>query len=64
MQKKKIKIYDSDWNLEREFFVEIPTETEKKELEKQQQEKDYIYSNPILRFLGKMLIKFDNAKVK
>lgn len=64
MEKKKIKILDENWNLEREFFVEIPTETEKKELEKIQQEKDYIYSNPILRFLGKMLIKFDNAKVK
>lgn len=58
MRKEKIKIFDEDWNLEREFFVEIPTtEQEKRIKEREKEIKDFLYSISILRKIAyKILI--------
>ena len=57
MQKKRVKIYDDNWNLEQDFYVEIPTEQEKIQQQQEQLIKDYMYSNRLLRLLGTLIFK-------
>ena len=57
MQKKRVKIYDDNWNLEQDFYVEIPTEQEKIQQHQEQLIKDYMYSNRLLRLLGTLIFK-------
>lgn len=57
MQKKRVKIYDDNWNLEQDFYVEIPTEQEKIQQQQEQLIKDYMYSNKLLRLLGTLIFK-------
>lgn len=57
MEKRRVKIYDDNWNLEQDFYVEIPTEQEKKQKEQEQLIKDYMYSNRLLRLLGTLIYK-------
>ena len=57
MQKKRVKIYDDNWNLEQDFYVEIPTEQEKIQQHQEQLIKDYMYSNILLRLLGTLIFK-------
>lgn len=57
MQKKRVKIYDDNWNLEQDFYVEIPTEQEKIQQQQEQLIKDYMYSNKLLRLLGTLIIR-------
>ena len=65
MKKKKIKIYDENWNLEREFLVEIPTtRREREQREREKEIKDFLYSISILRkFAYRVLSRGDrNAR--
>lgn len=57
MEKRRVRILDENWNVENEFFVEIPNEHEKAEKEKEQLIKDYLYSNPILKLFGTLIFK-------
>lgn len=57
MEKRRVKIYDDNWNLEQDFYVDVLTEQEKKQKEQEQLIKDYLYSNPLLRLLGSLIYK-------
>lgn len=57
MQKKRVKIYDDNWNLEQDFYVEIPTEQEKIQQQQEQLIKDYMYSNRLLKLLSTLIFK-------
>ena len=56
MEKKLIRVFDENWNLENEGYVEILTDEEKAQREKEQRIKDYLYSNPILRLYGSIMV--------
>lgn len=57
MKKRRVKIYDNNWNLEQDFYVDVLTEQEKKQKEQEQLIKDYLYSNRLLRLLGTLIYK-------
>ena len=65
MKKQKIRIYDENWKLENEFYVEIPTTDKEREIKQREKEiKDFLYSIRFLRFLAyKILSRGDrNAR--
>lgn len=57
MEKRRVKIYDNNWNLEQDFYVDVLTEQEKKQKEQEQLIKDCLYSNRLLRLLGTLIYK-------
>lgn len=57
MQKKRVKIYDENWNLEQDFYIDVPTEQEKIQQQQEQLIKDYLYSNKLLRLLSTLIFK-------
>lgn len=57
MQKKRVKIYDNNWNLEQDFYVDVLTEQEKIQQHQEQLIKNYMYSNRLLRLLGTLIFK-------
>lgn len=57
MLKKRVKIYDDNWNLEQDFYVDVLIEQEKIQKEQEQLIKDYLYSNRLLRLLGTLIYK-------
>lgn len=57
MEKRRVKIYDENWNLEQDFYVDILTQQEKIQQQQEQLIKDYMYSNILLRLLGTLIFK-------
>ena len=65
LKKHKIKIYDENWNLESEHFVEIPTtKLEKKQKQKEKEIKDLLYSSKILRYFALKIIERGDRNAK
>ena len=51
MRRHKVKMFDYNMNLEKIFFVDVLSDEEKAIKRKEEEIKDFLYSNPILRIL-------------
>ena len=52
MRRHKVKMFDDNMNLKKIFFVDVLSDEEKTIKRKEEEIKDFLYSNPILRSLA------------
>lgn len=52
MRRHEVKMFDDNMNLEKIFFVDVLSDEEKAIKRKEEEIKDFLYSNPILRSLA------------
>ena len=52
MRRHKVKMFDDNMNLKKIFFVDVLSDEEKAIKRKEEEIKDFLYSNPILRSLA------------
>ena len=52
MRRHKVNMFDDNMNLEKIFFVDVLSDEEKAIKRKEEEIKDFLYSNPILRSLA------------
>ena len=52
MRRHKVILFDDNMNLEKIFFVDVLSDEEKAIKRKEEEIKDFLYSNPILRSLA------------
>ncbi len=61
MRRHKVKMFDDNMNLEKIFFVDVLSDEEKAIKRKEEEIKDFLYSNPILRSLAIKSLEIDET---